>query len=354
MGVISEADAAQATHDQLSALATTFESMAAADGMSDTEAALFGHAREAIVAGTPLEAPAPAMESFGTAAARLNNAQVALEDVNSKLKAAADWVKKTIKEFLQFLATTFQRWASAIDPTIEKMQSRDYSILDSLTPNLKLELELSDTQFLSIRDAVREGSYLPTLTKIEKWVGVFTEDILPKSNTAVEQLVTRTGADIDDAAIKEAISAAYRSVEFQEENTPSGPVLVSKPLFGGFRFERRNDGYVKFAYDLGNYGNSGSLPVVTSREAEEIRNLSVKILQDLKVMTEVGDWFKRTFESVEDRLPAETQKTVVRAVMSNARDVAMKFYREVLACVKTIDQLVVSSMKEAAERKDKQ
>lgn len=99
--VIAEADAAQATHDQLSALATTLESMAAADGMSDTEAALFGHAREAIVAGTPLEAPAPAMESFGTAAARLNNAQVALEDVNSKLKAAGEWIRNALGELVK-------------------------------------------------------------------------------------------------------------------------------------------------------------------------------------------------------------------------------------------------------------
>lgn len=355
--VIAEADAAQATHDQLSALATTLESMAAADGMSDTEAALFSHAREAIVAGTPLEAPAPAMESFGTAAARLNNAQVALEDVNSKLKAAADWVKKTIKEFLQMLSTAFKRWADAIGPTAEKIEKRDLSLLESVPRSIELALELSDTNIMSVAEGIQTGDYVSAINKISHWADLFMEKIIPDSKFEVMKLLKNKDlGDVTNETIIEALNSAYSAVKFSEVAGDDGAIMVSEPLFSAFRLQRKAGGYTQLEFDLSSYKNPGfgKIPSVTKDQAEKIRNASVDVLHKLQLMSELPNSYAELFNQVQEQLGSESiplHRTIIRGIMANASDVTMKFYREALKCIKTTDSIVVATMKEAAEQK---
>lgn len=133
--LVVETAAACNTHDQLSALAATLESMATTDGMSDMEAQLFGHARQAIIADTPLDTPVPALESFNTASARLNNAQVALEDVGSKLKEAYEWLSKKVKELIEYLTKKMKEFAEGTARTIAKLKA--------MTPRVSIGFKLS-------------------------------------------------------------------------------------------------------------------------------------------------------------------------------------------------------------------
>lgn len=351
----AEVDTAVSKYDQLEQLAATLESMTQAAGMSDTEYALFNHASNAITDGTPIAASTPALESFGTAAARLNNAQVALESVGDKLKAAADWIKKTVAEFLRMMAEVFQRWASAIEPTIEKMESRDYSVLSQLSKDMQLELELSDTKILSIRDGMNAGDFTVTLKKLEHWVDKFSHEIIPNSRIAVETLIKNSDeSEITNEMVSAAIAEAFKTVDFKEEESKLGTLLVTEPLFGSVRLERRDGGYVTIGVDFKNYSGVGAIPAILEKDAENIRDLSIKILKDLKLMSELPDAYRKLFEHVESSFSSSStpaKRTVVRAVMANAKDTTMAFYRDAIACIKTIDILVVASMKEATKKK---
>lgn len=110
-----EFDRAIDTEAQLTDLATSLESFAQTNGMTPSEYGLTQQALRAITRGTPINAAGPALESFDTAAMRLNNAQVALESVNEKLTAAAQWIKKVLGALAKALIEGIAKTIAALN-----------------------------------------------------------------------------------------------------------------------------------------------------------------------------------------------------------------------------------------------
>lgn len=349
---------ATGVHERLSSLATTLESMVQTNGMSDTEYALFNHAVDGICADTPIDTAVPSMESFAHASDRLRNASVALESVGDKLKHAGEWIKKTVAEFLRKLAQVLQNWVQSIDPTIKKIESRDLSILSRLPRDVALEVELSDTNILRLNHDLRTGDYTTTLKKMQRWINVFTDHIAPNSLYAVDKLLESTDPDsITSDTVKDAISEAYREVKFHKKDDHG--TEVSEELFGSLVLERQAGGYMRVETDLSQFRSPGRIVAVDVNQAEQIQELSVDILRSLKVMTNVMETHRDTFDKVSRTFRNSPNNkladTIIRAIMSNTNDVILRIYRESLIIIRTLDGLVVSSLTMASQQtKDSQ
>ena len=235
-----ELSTAVTKHDQLQALATTLESMVVGDGMSDTEYSLFNHASQAITTGTPLDAPVPALESFGTAAARLNNAQVALESVGDKVKAAGEWVSKTISKILKAAADAIVGLLDHLNTAMKSTASKKYPEGLSAGDKVVVSSRYWRIFFISKNVAKSKGfqSIELSIAGLHSYTEMLSNELLPLYHEMYTRLKTTIKHADDAQATQSSFDSLYAWLTQKATSLVSEYTLVdhfhpTKPLPGG-------------------------------------------------------------------------------------------------------------------------
>lgn len=312
--------------DQLGQIATGLEAFANGRGISEMEYRMTQHAVRGAVRGLGFSTTRVSVEAFDTSSNRVTTANVALEDVKSKLKAAGEWVKEMVSAFIemvkQYAAKLFtaagqlKTKATALKARAEKTDGRQNGKI-TLTAKAAGDLSLGKS---FVGDLVGASGRLVALVEAE------VEKLVPAQTAAIERVKAALKEDGVIADSLGPIIDAYQALPGTNWHQ-EGDLLVTDELVGGY------------AYSLN--PESGAVSLTRTFDVLE-EDTEVPALDDAKVKTvcdnviALADVLAKAKDELENRMKeAARVQSLPGGMMSDSAKDTEEYAAQVRKAMKT-------------------